>query len=173
MANKCGAKTRAGGRCRANGMANGRCRVHGGPSTGPKTPNTAQNARTHGIYARHLTDEEQAQYPSVTAGSVEHELKIARFQLARTLAAQAAAAGKPELEEITSHKVVGPGSRKDILSKVRDYPGIINMQLARIESLEKTLLALRIEQPPDPSSLDADKLTPGTPDETPPAKPIR
>lgn len=34
----CGARTRAGHPCRGPAMANGRCRMHGGPSTGPRTP---------------------------------------------------------------------------------------------------------------------------------------
>lgn len=35
---RCGAKTRRGKPCQGPGMKNGRCRMHGGPSTGPKTP---------------------------------------------------------------------------------------------------------------------------------------
>jgi hypothetical protein len=34
----CGARTRAGQQCKARAMPNGRCRMHGGPSTGPRTP---------------------------------------------------------------------------------------------------------------------------------------
>jgi len=34
----CGARTRAGHLCKAPAMPNGRCRMHGGPSTGPRTP---------------------------------------------------------------------------------------------------------------------------------------
>ena len=34
----CGARTRAGHPCRGAAMPNGRCRMHGGPSTGPRTP---------------------------------------------------------------------------------------------------------------------------------------
>ena len=34
----CGARARAGHPCRGPAMANGRCRMHGGPSTGPRTP---------------------------------------------------------------------------------------------------------------------------------------
>jgi hypothetical protein len=34
----CGARTRAGRPCKAPAMPNGRCRMHGGPSTGPRTP---------------------------------------------------------------------------------------------------------------------------------------
>ena len=34
----CGARTRAGHPRKAPAMPNGRCRMHGGPSTGPRTP---------------------------------------------------------------------------------------------------------------------------------------
>jgi hypothetical protein len=34
----CGARTRSGDPCRSPPMPNGRCRMHGGPSTGPRTP---------------------------------------------------------------------------------------------------------------------------------------
>ena len=42
---RCGAKTRAGTPCQGPAMANGRCRMHGGPSTGPKTPEGRERIR--------------------------------------------------------------------------------------------------------------------------------
>lgn len=42
----CGARTRPGHPCRGPAMANGRCRMHGGPSTGPRTPEGRANLRT-------------------------------------------------------------------------------------------------------------------------------
>lgn len=51
----CGAKTRRGGPCKGQPMPNGRCRMHGGPSTGPRTPEGLERlrkARTkHGSYS--------------------------------------------------------------------------------------------------------------------------
>ena len=44
-ARSCGAKTRSGRPCRGPGMANGRCRMHGGPSTGPRTPEGKERTR--------------------------------------------------------------------------------------------------------------------------------
>jgi hypothetical protein len=41
----CGAKTRAGEPCKGQPMANGRCRMHGGPSTGPRTPEGLERLR--------------------------------------------------------------------------------------------------------------------------------
>lgn len=153
MASKCGAKTRAGGRCQQPGMPkNGRCRYHGGLSTGPGLGN--QNATKTGIYARHMSEDEQKDYHSLTLGNVDHELRVARVQLARALAAQAAANGDTELEEVVKHDLIGTeGSKKDEKRRVRDYPSIINMLLGRIESLEKTraeLIKRGEENPDDP-----------------------
>lgn len=174
MANKCGAKTRAGGRCSRLGMLNGRCYFHGGKSTGPKdTTKTALNAVKHGIYTRHMTDGERADYAAVQLGTVDDELRMTRIQLARALAAQAASKGQLEISEVVTHRVIGPGSRRDVTKIVRDYTPIIDRLTARIESLEKTRAMLRADNPPDPGSLDADKLTPGTPDEPAPENPIR
>lgn len=43
----CGARcrTRNYEPCRSSPMANGRCRMHGGPSTGPKTPEGRERSR--------------------------------------------------------------------------------------------------------------------------------
>jgi hypothetical protein len=52
---RCGAKTRRGIECRAPAMHNGRCRMHGGPSTGPRTPEGLARSRRarwkHGLYS--------------------------------------------------------------------------------------------------------------------------
>ena len=42
---RCGARTRSGAECKSPGMANGRCRMHGGPSTGPRTPEGLERMR--------------------------------------------------------------------------------------------------------------------------------
>ena len=53
---RCGAKTRAGKPCKAAAMPNGRCRMHGGPSTGPRTPEGIERIRQsrtkHGRYSK-------------------------------------------------------------------------------------------------------------------------
>lgn len=139
MARHCGAKTRAGGRCKAPAMANGRCRVHGGSSTGPVKPNTANNAATHGIYQKHLTQEERGQYSCLTLGEVDHELRLMRIRLARALEAEFKANGEAELDEVTENDGAGEYvARESRKKKVRDYNTIIDRITARIESLEKT-----------------------------------
>src|SRR5580765_325094 len=56
QAARCGAKTRKGTPCDGPAMSNGRCRMHGGPSTGPRTPEgleAIRRSRTiHGFYSR-------------------------------------------------------------------------------------------------------------------------
>ena len=44
-ASRCGAHTRSGAPCRSAAMGNGRCRMHGGPSTGPRTPEGLERSR--------------------------------------------------------------------------------------------------------------------------------
>src|SRR5215207_3288739 len=52
---RCGARRRDGQPCRAPAMPNGRCRMHGGPSTGPRTPEGLERSRRsnwkHGYYS--------------------------------------------------------------------------------------------------------------------------
>jgi len=52
---RCGARRRDGERCRGAAMPNGRCRMHGGPSTGPRTPEGLERSRRsnwrHGYYS--------------------------------------------------------------------------------------------------------------------------
>ena len=138
MAIRCGAKTRSGEPCkRAPVKGKTRCKLHGGASAGPGAGNS--NAATHGIYAKHLTEDEQAIYNDIRLGEVDHELRVARIQLARALARQKAFADTPELDEVVENEggglTIAKESRK---SKVRDYLGIIDKLMARIESLERT-----------------------------------
>lgn len=139
MAKHCGAKTRAGGRCKSAPMANGRCRMHGGPSTGPKDNRGNQNAVKHGIYRKHLTDEERELFEQIELGAVDQELRLARIRLARALAAEQDANGEPEVLEVVENE--GGGEYTPARSekrRVRDYVGIIDRLMARVESLERT-----------------------------------
>lgn len=137
MTARCGAKTRSGEPCQRWGSEkNGRCRLHGGASTGPVG---YTNAATHGIYRQHLTDSEREQYGALELGHVDHELRLARIRLARALAAENAAQGQPEIDEITENDGAGEYvARVSKKSKVRDYSSIIDRLTARIESLERT-----------------------------------
>ena len=144
---KCGAKTRSGGPCQRNAAVGGkRCKLHGGASTGAKNasrPGNGNAIKPGGLYSQYMTPEEVAQYDALELGAVDHELRLTRIRLSRALAAEAAAAGQPELDEVTENdgggEVVPRETRK---SKVRDYTAIIDRLTARIESLEKTRKAL-------------------------------
>ena len=141
MPDACGAKTRAGGSCKAPPMENGRCRVHGGPSTGAPKGNT--NALKHGIYSKHFTDEELEIAEKIELGDVSNELRLCRIRLRRALDAEEAACGEPELEEVLERDGGGPMvASEERRSRVRDYPKMVDVLLARIESLEKTRAAL-------------------------------
>ena len=135
----CGAKTRKGGSCQAPARENGKCRLHGGA-----TPKGSQNAIKHGIYSSHFTEEEQEIASSVILGNVDEELRLCRIRLRRTLAAEHAAKGQPELDETTYRDAPtgSPIATREEKHKVRDYCGIVERILARIESLEKTRGAL-------------------------------
>lgn len=59
-AKKCGAKTRRKTLCQGPAMPNGRCRMHGGPSTGPRTPEGLERSRKarwiHGWYSQEVRE---------------------------------------------------------------------------------------------------------------------
>jgi hypothetical protein len=155
MADKCGAKTRAGGRCRKPKMPNGRCKYHGGMSTGPKVPNTRLNAFKHGIYTKQLLPDEMPVYAAIILGNVDHEIRLTRIRLRRALAAEAAAAGQLEVEEILERDLIGEeGSKKDTKSRIRDYAGIIERLTRQIESLERTRRDLLKNAEDDPDEDD-------------------
>jgi len=146
-AKHCGAKTRAGGVCEQPPKPNGRCRYHGGLSTGPKNPNTARNALKHGIYATRFTDEEIALAQGLQLGTVDEELRLMRVRLRRALEAEHQAAGEPEVLEVVERNIDSKtGAQEENKSRVRDYVGIIDKIVARIESLElERILILRAE----------------------------
>lgn len=151
MADKCGAKTRAGGRCRNAQMPNGRCKFHGGMSTGPKTIPERHHRLTHGIYAKQFSDEEVKVYGQIKLGTVEQEIRLMRIRLRRALAAEHENAGTAELDSTVERVLIGvEGSKKDTTSKVRDYSGLIDRITSRIESLERTRRELlKVDEPDD------------------------
>lgn len=147
---RCGAKTRSGDPCQSRQMANGRCRMHGGKSTGPidaARPGNS-NALKHGIYGDLIRADEMHAVDGVmsTVGKIENELLIARLQLRRALRAQAAADELPDgmevYETVDREGAESVAAKNEVKKKLRDYPQIIDRLLARIESLEKTRIAL-------------------------------
>lgn len=108
----CGAKTRSGQPCKAQAMPNGRCRMHGGKAT--ETHKGNKNAAKPGsIYSKYLTDEEQADFHDAELGRVDDEIRMTKVLLGRVL-----------------------------LAAGDNYHPLADRYLGRIESLEKTRLAL-------------------------------
>ncbi len=133
----CGAKNKSGKPCaRLPAAGKLRCHWHGG-AAGSGAPVGSQNALKHGIYSRHMTVDEQNSLNDIELGSVDHELRLARIRLARALAAEQAANGTPEIEEV----IENDGGGKQIPSetrkrRVRDYNGVIDRLMGRIQTLE-------------------------------------
>lgn len=170
MADKCGAKTRAGGKCRFNGLKNGRCRFHGGKSTGPKRYNAGKNAIKHGIYCRHFTDEERVRSAAVPLNSVDELIFATQTMLDRaigayarqkkleadaTIASAVTTGDSLEIVEIIERPgLVGFGAPKEIKAKLHDYLAIIDRLTARLESLKRTRAELLKADEPDPDDED-------------------
>ncbi len=154
-------------------MPNGRCKLHGGASTGAPEKNT--NALKHGGYGTKLTPEEEAIFEGITLGSVDDELRLARIRLRRLLDAEHAANGTPEVEEIIEREGGGEMvADREIKRRTRDYHTLIDKQMGRIESLEKTRAGLLAAQGGGGNL--ADEITRDdttiAPDEPTPDKPI-
>lgn len=113
------------------------------------------NAKTHGIYAKHLTESEQAEYHDLELGTIDAELRLTKIRLSRALGAEKEAQGKPELDEVVENdgggEYVARESRK---SKVKDYTAIIDKLTGRIESLEKTRATLNADNPTGGQNID-------------------
>jgi hypothetical protein len=124
MANACGAKTSSGEPCkRAPSKGKTRCKLHGGGSTGPKLVNHLidpstnvgnQYSKTHGIYGKHLTQEERDDSARIELGNLDALIRIAHVQHARAWEARQNADSGSEI----------------------DYDAKIDKCMARIGSLE-------------------------------------
>lgn len=180
MKTPCAAKTRAGQPCKASAVPGKRvCRVHGGASTGPKTPNTQQNATKHGIYGHTVREHERELHAEIrrTPGSVDDELAIVRLQLVRCLEAQNAAAENAhdglELQKRHDREASEYGPGDEAVYERVDYGAHIDRLTARIGALEKLRVELIVA---NGDSGDADGLTTTdtfiAPDEPIPEKPI-
>lgn len=134
MGKTCGAKTRSGEPCkRAPAKGRTRCRLHGGA-----TPKGRQNAKTHGIYAAFLSEDEKSVWNSLELGKVDDELRLCRIQLMRALKAQNESNGEPELVGIVAKQMADKSTVGEKHYQKRDYQPIIDRLLGRIESLERT-----------------------------------
>ena len=77
---------KTGKHCRAWAMKNGKCAKHGGKIKGP--PLGCQNQLVHGLYARYMTQDEDAVFDAIPVGRLEDEIKVLKLRLRRALAGQ-------------------------------------------------------------------------------------
>ena len=155
----CGAKTRKGTECKTIAMANGRCKLHGGRSKGPIDPakGAASGVYTHGLYTKFFREDEKQLLDegAIRLGQVDDELKVMRIRLKRTLEArekwEAECRGEVDgsseetslvlVEHVDGEVAGAEGSTVPVEKKTKrlpDFDKIIDVTLARIESLEKT-----------------------------------
>jgi len=115
---RCTAKSkRSGVQCNSHAVKEKtKCRMHGGKSIGAAKNNT-YGVKAGAVYSKFLSEEDQQLEKDSNSllGKLDHELSIARIQLARALKAQ----------------TNDPDSLKDL-------PKTIDLFLGRINSLEKT-----------------------------------
>ena len=64
-------------------MANGKCYWHGGPSRDGGAPDGNANALTHGLYTNSLTPDERELWSQIEVNSVDDEIRLTKFKLAR------------------------------------------------------------------------------------------
>lgn len=153
----CGAKTRSGNTCKNSAMANGRCRMHGGKSTGAKEN---QNAKKHGIYSKFITDDEWQAVEQSELDNLDDELRLCKVRLLRALRSENEQGnlGDEALELIrktVEPPIIGgmpitPDDDDDDVSEIvkksfekRDYNGIIDRLIGRIQSLTQARLDLQ------------------------------
>lgn len=116
MADKCGAKTRAGKPCKKSPVeGKKRCRLHGGLS--PGAPKGNKNGLRHGIYSR-LFDDSQLDDAIAMQGDVSRELAIARLQLVNCLNHRKAQGDTPQLDEIKD-ETLADEEDEDTVKKAR------------------------------------------------------
>jgi hypothetical protein len=118
------------------------CRVHGGASDG--APKENQNARKHGIYGKHFTDEEREALPDIESriGTLTEEITLCRVRINRALAAEHQAwqldpNGLEIVKFIDKQETEFSAGPERVHERV-DYGAHIERLLKRLESLERS-----------------------------------
>jgi len=122
--------------------------------TPPQASGLANPNANSGIYSRFLSEEDQAIYAEAVLGNVDHELRLMRLRLARTvkarkawedaLAAPTRGDGEDQhvlVEVVDDQSLSKDGDVYDLTKRVKRLPDFDKIEqacLARIESLEKT-----------------------------------
>lgn len=130
------------------------CRVHGGASDG--APKENQNAKKHGIYGQHYTDEERDALPDVESriGTLTDEITLCRVRINRALAAENSAfkldPNGLEIVRFVDRAETEFSAGPEHVHERIDYGAHVERLLRRLESLEKTraeLIKLDRENP--------------------------
>ena len=142
----CGAKNRQGNPCQVPPMlGKDRCRLHGGKTPKGKTGGAKNGNHSSGLYAKYLTDDEQAQWTAIPLGQVDDEIRMCRVWLARCLELEAKIGKAPhKLENLAGIELAeikrssgDAGTSTHVTSRRPDVMARANMLLGRIAQLEK------------------------------------
>ncbi|UEM08203.1 hypothetical protein JL101_036510 (plasmid) [Skermanella rosea] len=144
----CGAKNRQGQPCQKRPLkGKNRCANHGGRTPERQNGGKSNGRYSHGLYSRHLQDDETAIWKDIPLGNIDDEIRIAKIWLARALELEGAIqknANSPknqagfELVEFRQSTDDRGGKSLDTVSKRPDVSGRVNWLLGRIAQLEKT-----------------------------------
>ena len=129
---RCLAPSVGGAPCQRWAMQNGRCSSHGGKTKGVKLAIDNDFARKYGIYARHLSEYDQALIRDMDLSNVDDEIRILKIQLDRTVKIQAELdaadltidqAGNPILALGIVNRIetrIGKNGADDVVSVIRE-----------------------------------------------------
>lgn len=172
---RCGArKKNAPGFCRnrpywtkaqQDGPGPWRCKLHGGASSNVTAgaPKGNQNAVSHGIYSKAMTDDEQELYDALNPRDVDAPIRMTMIRLKRAFelefAQDQAIQGDPETDHgmiamerkvaTTEGADAGDYTERTVVRKRRDYAAIIDRLVGQLARLIAQKVALEGEGAPD------------------------
>jgi hypothetical protein len=171
---RCGAKKKnAPGFCRnrpylvkkdQDGPGPWRCKLHGGVlHDNPGAPKKNQNAVSHGIYSKAMTDDEQELYNDLNPRDVDAPIRMTMIRLKRAFelefAQDQAIQGDPEADHgmiamerkvtTTEGADAGDYTERSVTRKRRDYAAIIDRLVGQLTRLVAQKVALEGDGAPD------------------------
>lgn len=171
---RCGAKLKKGkeGFCRRrpylakahqDGPGPWRCKLHGGVSANAGPPKKNQNARSHGIYSRALSDDEKALWDEMAVRDVDGEILMTKIRLKRAFEAEYAQERALAKDSETDHgmhtterKVVtspsedgGVVTERTIIRKRYDFAHIIDRLVNQLTRLIQQKVNMEGDGAPD------------------------
>lgn len=172
---RCGArKKNAAGFCRnrpywtkaqQDGPGPWRCKLHGGASSNVTAgaPKGNQNAKTHGIYSKAMTDEEQELYDALNPRDVDAPIRMTMIRLKRAFELEFAQDQAIDQDPETDHGMIamerkvtttegsdaGDYTERTVVRKRRDYAAIIDRLVGQLTKLVAQKVALEGDGAPD------------------------